>query len=65
MQMTEAEFYGQSIITWQRRLDGFMELHGAKESEADAPLTQAELSKLMEEYPDAPQPAPGGDAPTL
>lgn len=46
MGMTEAEFFGQSIIIWRDRLDGFMELHGGGSN--DAPMTQADLADLEE-----------------
>lgn len=54
MGMSEAEFFGQSIIHWRRRISGFMELHGSGQPSAETPMTSAELEAWMEANPDAP-----------
>lgn len=56
MGMTEAEFFGQSIILWRRRLTGFNELHGG--GARDEPMTLADLAKLEEQFPDEAPPIP-------
>lgn len=53
MGMSEAEFFGQSIILWRRRISGFLEMHGAKEGAgADDFMSRAELEALMAQHPD-------------
>lgn len=50
MGMTEAEFFGQSIILWNRRIKGFLELHGAGEGGgAETPFTKSDLERLEQE----------------
>lgn len=54
MGMTEAEFFGQSIIFWRDRLDGFSEMHGGKGETPVDPFGHDDLERLMEEHPDSP-----------
>jgi len=54
MGMTEAEFFGQSIIIWRDRLDGFMELHGAGKHDVGEPFTADDLAALEDAIDDDP-----------
>lgn len=49
--MTEEAFFAQSIILWQRRIAGFLEMNGGGKS-ADDGMTKADLERLMAEHPD-------------
>jgi hypothetical protein len=66
MGMSEAEFFGQSIILWRRRMNGFAKFHGGGEAELPR-CTPEELGELMARYPDEPAKvsALAAPAPTL
>lgn len=56
MGMSEADFFAQSILLWQRRIAGFVELHGGKDKDKGAGadcMNRGELKALMRRFPDA------------
>jgi hypothetical protein len=47
MNMTEEAFFAQSVLHWQRRVSGFIEMHSGGEA-ADEPFTADEFADLEE-----------------